>query len=533
MAMNHEPSSRDFPSPRPNDGTRSAAGGSSDQHGSPGAAEGRQDASPADASAGAVTQARPVPLPYLAQPTPLRLVTGPPGPPVLSVSGTMSLLVGVLMLYMLAGVFLASYLSDGDLQHGLMENQMILIIVQWAIFLIIPLLTLLVAGADLRTVYAWHPPRGDLLVLTISMAVCLAGLVQYAGSLAMPYLEPFYDRLLEGWMPNTAERFQEVTGLLEANTVAELIGVLLVAALTPAICEEHFFRGVIQSSLDKHIPKGVAVLTVAVIFAAYHFEPVSFPALLMIGFFVGLLTSRSECIVYACIVHFTNNGLSVLLHNWSIRNIGELEPGVGSVNSLPLYLFGGLLGIAAFLSRTPRRFGGRWPKTEPVIHPIGSTADLSATAASPSEENPSATHGVVFRPGRWHRGSLWLSRRWRLAAVAALSCSVFGIWLDIEDLRAMAAQSDRRPTDETIEEMLPPDEPPYVLPEGEEEPGPDVIYIRALPPTDGGRGHSSTSIRATLQYTPGAPGPSTIVAPDLLPISRSPTSTSYAPGLAR
>lgn len=449
---------------------------------------------------------------------PLALLKSATGPPVPSVGGTFTILLTVAFLYVaLSAVFSSAVDLEGKARLVGMEGA-VLVVMQWAIFLILPLVILLAAKSDLRTVYAWHKPRGDLLLLTTTTAVCLVGVVQYVMTLSYVYLAGPYDRLIEtlfgSEIPPTADRLAEATDLVTAHTPTELVVVLLIAALTPAICEEHFFRGVIQSSWDKRLPTGATILAVGVVFAAFHLEPVSFPALLVVGLGVGMVTSRSGCILYACLMHFLNNALSVFVHNWSIRNIGDYLEYVGSYDSLPIYLVGLMAGFGAFMARTPRR-------TKRFFQPADRGAFEYGDAA---QDGPGPIDPPRYRPGALTSLGIGVARYWWLAASVALGCSVAGLVLDVRDLKRIAAESGGPPVIEPG-----PDEPegPFEWPE--EESGPRVIHVRA----DGYGPQGTTWSSASLQCSPGAAGPS-MMASDLPDApSRKPMTASYAPGLAR
>jgi membrane protease YdiL (CAAX protease family) len=451
-------------------------------------ASGSADATPAPDPEAPPIMARPVQaLPYASPSIEPLLVKGPPQLPVLSVGGTFAIFLIVGALYFCAGASALSGAQDSDARTQAESLQNAVAVSEWLVFLLLPLLLVKVAGKDLRMVYSWHAPRWDLTVLTLSMAMCLVGVVQYVGDQAFLHLSDAYDRILEGILPSTAERMAEVSRLIEVDTAHGLVLGLLLAAVTPAICEEHFFRGLFQSSLDKHIPAVAAIAVSATFFAAFHVEPVAFAAFFLIGLLAGTLTSRTSCLLYAVLIHLINNAYAILVHAWMIRNVAAelVEPGAGSLDSLPIYLVGGVAGLLAFLARSPRRRCKRLPG--------------GAAAKEPAR----------FRPGSWRRSSLWLARRWRLAAVFALVCSVTGFSLDVRDLKEIAAANpktqpdDAKDDDGRFRELPPHDD----LPPAEEQTEPEVLHV------DGRRGtdQSWTEISATVSDAVGAPGPRVIV----------------------
>ncbi|MBQ9196457.1 MAG: CPBP family intramembrane metalloprotease [Clostridia bacterium] len=75
--------------------------------------------------------------------------------------------------------------------------------------------------------------------------------------------------------------------LPQARSAAQWALALLTVAAIPALCEELFFRGLIQSALCRRLPR-VGVWLAAVIFAVLHFRWDAFPALILVGVVLGL-----------------------------------------------------------------------------------------------------------------------------------------------------------------------------------------------------------------------------------------------------
>ncbi len=95
--------------------------------------------------------------------------------------------------------------------------------------------------------------------------------------------------------------------LVTSHSPGEFIFVVLVIALTPAICEEMLFRGLVQRSFEK-VTVGVqgAVIT-GVIFAGFHLVPYSFVPLAALGIYFGFIVYRTQNITVAISAHFFNN----------------------------------------------------------------------------------------------------------------------------------------------------------------------------------------------------------------------------------
>ncbi len=95
--------------------------------------------------------------------------------------------------------------------------------------------------------------------------------------------------------------------LVTAHSPGEFIFVLFVIALTPAICEEMLFRGLVQRSFEK-VTVGVQGAVIAgMIFAGFHLIPYSFVPLAVLGIYFGFIVYRSQNITVAISAHFFNN----------------------------------------------------------------------------------------------------------------------------------------------------------------------------------------------------------------------------------
>jgi uncharacterized protein len=106
--------------------------------------------------------------------------------------------------------------------------------------------------------------------------------------------------------------------LVSAHSVPELLLVVLVVSITPAIVEELLFRGLVQSSLERRTSPTRAAIWTGVIFGLFHFNPFALVPLVVLGCFFGILRMRSKSIVIAMTLHFINNGLAVVVSYFNI-----------------------------------------------------------------------------------------------------------------------------------------------------------------------------------------------------------------------
>ncbi len=88
--------------------------------------------------------------------------------------------------------------------------------------------------------------------------------------------------------------------------------VVMTVVIAP-IVEETFFRGLLQGALKERFGTITAVAVSSVAFAATHFQPVQFPALVLIGLVFALLTHFSGRLGPAIWAHVGFNSVTVAL----------------------------------------------------------------------------------------------------------------------------------------------------------------------------------------------------------------------------
>jgi hypothetical protein len=87
-----------------------------------------------------------------------------------------------------------------------------------------------------------------------------------------------------------------------------------IGAVVPAICEETFFRGSLQSYLEEINPK-IAIIFTAIIFGLYHFQLAFTVPLILIGIYLGIIIYYTKSLYIVIIIHFLNNFKSIAAIN--------------------------------------------------------------------------------------------------------------------------------------------------------------------------------------------------------------------------
>lgn len=105
-----------------------------------------------------------------------------------------------------------------------------------------------------------------------------------------------------------------IEGIVAVNSLPELLLVLVLVALTPAIGEELMFRGLLQriityNGLNKHL----AVIVSALVFSAIHMQFQGFLTRFALGLILGYLFVFSGSLWISIIAHFLFNGSQVII----------------------------------------------------------------------------------------------------------------------------------------------------------------------------------------------------------------------------
>lgn len=117
-------------------------------------------------------------------------------------------------------------------------------------------------------------------------------------------LQPLEDM----WRATSEESNRQVKEFVSQPGTGNLMFNLFMMALTPAVCEELFFRGALQQTLLRWCGNAhVAILTTAVIFSLAHGDMFGFVPRLAMGIALGYLFCYGGSVIVNIAAHFVNN----------------------------------------------------------------------------------------------------------------------------------------------------------------------------------------------------------------------------------
>jgi len=95
--------------------------------------------------------------------------------------------------------------------------------------------------------------------------------------------------------------------LIVAHSIPEMLFVVLIAAVTPSVCEELMFRGLIQKNFTIAYGNRKGFIVTGTIFALYHLNPFWLVPLIALGVYFSFLQYRSQTLLLPILAHLINN----------------------------------------------------------------------------------------------------------------------------------------------------------------------------------------------------------------------------------
>lgn len=110
-----------------------------------------------------------------------------------------------------------------------------------------------------------------------------------------------------------SEQNDFTAAMLDMKNRWDLLVTLIVVALFPAICEEFFFRGVLQRLFIQIAQRPwIGIIITGILFSAFHGQFWSFLPKALLGILLGAIYWYSGSIWPAVLAHFANNAIQVI-----------------------------------------------------------------------------------------------------------------------------------------------------------------------------------------------------------------------------
>ena len=125
------------------------------------------------------------------------------------------------------------------------------------------------------------------------------------------FAPPFLKEIIDVSISDSQKFYSQ---LFLINNWYEIFIPIFIGAVLPAICEETFFRGLLQTSLS-HYSKWTMIMVPSILFGLFHGQIAFLIPQILIGIYLAILTYYSGSIVPAIIVHFLNNFKAIMMMN--------------------------------------------------------------------------------------------------------------------------------------------------------------------------------------------------------------------------
>ncbi|MEX0819913.1 MAG: ABC transporter permease subunit/CPBP intramembrane protease, partial [Pirellulaceae bacterium] len=196
----------------------------------------------------------------------------------------------------------------------------------FAVTTVISLVAFIAVPAILMSVFLTRNPAQTLLlrlprVDAVPMAALLA-LALHPANVAMGVL-------VQKVYPFSSDVIQQLKAFESVIDGAPgLWAVILVLAVTPAICEEIAFRGFILSGMRHMGHKWTAILLTSVLFGAAHMILQQSLTACLVGMILGYVAIQTGSLLPCIAYHLTHNSLSMVMAIW-VPKVIDAYPGLG------------------------------------------------------------------------------------------------------------------------------------------------------------------------------------------------------------
>ncbi|HUF76546.1 MAG TPA: ABC transporter permease subunit/CPBP intramembrane protease [Longimicrobiales bacterium] len=174
---------------------------------------------------------------------------------------------------------------------------------EWLLLFLPALLFVVLGGYDVRRTLSLRPADGRAL---------LAGVLLVAGALPLVWLVGWLQSFV---LPIPWELLEGLEELVTADSLERFVWLILILALTPALCEEIVFRGVLLGGTRSLEPWRMIVLN-GLVFGAFHLSfqtAIRFLPTALLGMLIAWAVWRTGSIWVGVLMHFVNNASVVAL----------------------------------------------------------------------------------------------------------------------------------------------------------------------------------------------------------------------------
>ena len=199
---------------------------------------------------------------------------------------------GIIMLILSAVcVFFVSPILGANLGlYGTLLNEILLLVLAVALTAVV--------RVDFKQVFPIHKPKLSAVFGTILLWIG-SFLAIMIITMIIAY---FFPEEVIGVSQGLGMEFASLTFIIS----------FVIVSISPAICEEAVFRGVVMHSFDNGKNKWIAIVVTGLIFGAFHGNIWRFVPTALLGIMLGYIVYETDNMIYGALFHAINNAMPLL-----------------------------------------------------------------------------------------------------------------------------------------------------------------------------------------------------------------------------
>lgn len=187
-------------------------------------------------------------------------------------------------------IFLGSYVQHRDFYSGIFITEYIIV------FLPVILLGL-ATKVDMKKALRLNKIKVSTIWKTFLLSFALLPIIAASNLLVITILS-FFGKV-------------NIPEIPVATNTSEFVVMFFLVAISPGICEEMLFRGLIMNAFENHFNRKTGVIAAAFLFGLFHFNIQNILGPIILGVVFGYLVQVTNSIFTSILSHTFNNGIAV------------------------------------------------------------------------------------------------------------------------------------------------------------------------------------------------------------------------------